>query len=312
MSDTPGSSITASVLLATDLSARSDRALDRAVMLARHWRARLIVLSVIPSMQELDFNEQIFGTPPWKRPEQLAQQVERQLRRDLGGLEVSVHARVEAGTVGPTVLRVAREERAKMIVVGVARNEIFAEPSLGSTAGWLARHASEPILVVQRRPRHAYRSMALATDFSSATRHALWQTLSLFGEPLSLALVHGFEASRIGARDVNRHAAVAQQREHVETEAHQFIDALKLSSELRLRTLSILDHADPVRLLRDYVRDHDIELAIIASHGRNALFDLLLGSVAQRMLATVQTDMLIVREPDDEDSVVTGDDDGQG
>ena len=62
----------ASLLLATDLSARGDRAFDRAVQLARQWRARLVIATVLPSLQELDFHDPIFGTPPWQRPALLA------------------------------------------------------------------------------------------------------------------------------------------------------------------------------------------------------------------------------------------------
>ena len=36
------------ILVATDLSARSDRALDRATALAAEWNARLVVLHALP------------------------------------------------------------------------------------------------------------------------------------------------------------------------------------------------------------------------------------------------------------------------
>ena len=55
MLSAPLQSHPASLLLATDLSARCDRALARAVALARQWQARLVVLCVLPGpvQQEL-------------------------------------------------------------------------------------------------------------------------------------------------------------------------------------------------------------------------------------------------------------------
>lgn len=52
---------------------------------------------------------------------------------------------------------------------------------------------------------------------------------------------------------------------------------------------------EPGRLLREYVRDHEADLVVVASHGRSGLFDLLLGSVAGRIVAGVGTDPLLVR-----------------
>ena len=42
------------VLLATDLSARCDRALDRAVQLAQQWQAQLVAVNVAESTQTPD------------------------------------------------------------------------------------------------------------------------------------------------------------------------------------------------------------------------------------------------------------------
>lgn len=52
---------------------------------------------------------------------------------------------------------------------------------------------------------------------------------------------------------------------------------------------------EPARLLREYVRDHEADLAVVATHGRSGRFDLLLGSVAGRIVASVETDPLRVR-----------------
>ncbi|HEY0333413.1 MAG TPA: universal stress protein [Stenotrophomonas sp.] len=285
-----------SLLLATDLSARGDRAFDRAVSLARQWRARLVIATVLPSTQELDFHDPILGTPPWQRPALLAELVAKRLRRELHAEDVEIEVHIESGAVGPALLRVAQAAGCGLIVAGIARNALFSLPSPGSSVAWLSRHASIPLLVVHRRVQGPYRSMALASDLSDAPGQALRAALAMFGEPLSLALVHGYSVPRLGQRDTHPGTALAQARERAHQAVEHSVEGLGLSTGLRANVDFALADAEPSRLLRDYVRDHDIELAIVGGHGRSALSGLLLGDVAARILATVQTDTLFVRE----------------
>ena len=74
------------ILLATDLSARSDRALDRAVQLARQWNSILIV---VHALEKPPLNppwwSQLEETPSWRRPPDPAKEIEEQIRRELSG-----------------------------------------------------------------------------------------------------------------------------------------------------------------------------------------------------------------------------------
>ena len=59
----------------------------------------------------------------------------------------------------------------------------------------------------------------------------------------------------------------------------------------------LVEQGDPERLIYEYVRERDVDLVALGSHGRSALFNILIGSVAQRLLASLPCDALIVREP---------------
>ncbi len=285
-----------SLLLATDLSARGDRAFDRAVQLARQWDARLVVATVLPSTQELDFHDPILGSPPWQRPAVLSQLVERRLRRDLAVDDIDLEVQVEHGAVGPALLRVAQSHGCGLIVAGVARNALFTQPSLGSSVGWLSRHATQPLLVVHRRVHGPYRSLAWASDLSPTATRALHEALALFGDPVRLTALHAFQVPRLGQRDAHAATAVAQARTRAQDALHDGLDALGLPTSLRGRMESVVSDAEPSRLVRDYVRDHDTDLVVVGGHGRSALTGLLLGDVAGRILNSVQTDTLFVRD----------------
>lgn len=289
----------ASILLATDLSARCDRALDRAVQLAGQWGARLVVATVVPAEQDQELFEDMLGSPSWQQrlsPQRLA---ERRLLRDLGELAAPppLKLRVEHGHVGRTLLQVAHEEGCGLIVTGLASDKAFEPQVLGSTVSWLAQHSPLPLLVVHGRARAPYRNLAVASDFSEPSQLALDTALALFGPPLRLALVHGLEVPRLGLLTGDRAAVETQARDEARAQARAMVDGAGLSPELATQAALIVEPGEPARILRDYVRDHDIELVAVGTHGRGALFDLVLGSVAKRLLAVLETDTLLVRDP---------------
>lgn len=290
-----------SLLLATDLGARCDRALERAITLARHWQARLVVVSVLPPLEQHELSEELFGQADWGPSLGPLQYAQRRLQRDLGELASGVEAslRLEQGAVGPAIARVAQETGCGLIITGLAGDAAFQQPRLGSTVTWLARHSEVPLLLVRNRAHRPYRSMVLANDHSAPCRHALHSALSLFGEPLQLSLVHALELPRAGLLTTPLAELQAQARQAANQRDRQFLDGCTLSDALRQRLVLASDDGEPARVLGRYVRDHDSDLMIVASHGRSPLSQLLLGSDAQRLLAQAATDTLLVRRPPD-------------
>jgi nucleotide-binding universal stress UspA family protein len=55
----------------------------------------------------------------------------------------------------------------------------------------------------------------------------------------------------------------------------------------------------PHRAILDYVRDHDIDLVVMRTHGRRGLSHFLLGSVTERVIRTASVPVLTVRVADD-------------
>ncbi len=118
------------LLLDSDLSARCDRALDRALLLARQWQARLVVATVVENDPGKSLADDVLGTADSQRPS-ARQRAVRRLLRDLGELEElpPLTVRVERGQVDRTLLQVARGESCGLIVTGLARDTLF-EPQV--------------------------------------------------------------------------------------------------------------------------------------------------------------------------------------
>lgn len=289
---TPGT-----ILLATDLSARCDRALDRAVQLARQWQARLVAVTVVDPGTLSETRVRAAPQPSWGGDDNgpVARTL-RQLRRDAAATDVDIVVRVEEGRVNETLARVAAEEGAGLIVTGIARSESLGRTVLGSTVDWLVRHATVPVLVVRDRTRGAYRNIVLASDFSPSARLALERAAGLFaGVPMTV--FNAFEVPFLGMMDPKAQSAIAQGREAATREGQDFLASAALDPAPREAIRLHVEHGEPVRLTYEYARDHEADLIVLGTHGRSALFDILIGSIARRILETAATDILLVRNP---------------
>lgn len=281
------------MLLATDLSARCDRALDRAVQFAREWQSELVVMTVVETPERPD----PLAVPVWPPVEDDATRLrlaQRQLERDAAGLGVPARVRIAHGNAARAIGRTADDDGCGVIVTGMARNEPFGRLLLGSTVEQLARRAAQPVLVVRNRVHGAYRRVLVATDFSDASRHALHAAARLFADR-ELILYHAHAVPT--AADA---AARARSRHDIESgECAEFIAGSDLPAEVRARLRVVIEGAGLELALGPFVREHEVDLAVLGTQGRTGLMNVLLGSVAARLLHWLPCDTMIVRQPHD-------------
>ena len=167
------------VLFATDLSARCDRALDRSVILARAWGSHLVAVHAIEEMDRFYTAGLQQNLPSWQSPPDPPRSAEEQLRHDMrqgGHIAATV---VERGEPVDVILRASDAHRGELIITGIARDETLGRFILGTTVDRLLRNSSVPVLVVKQRARSIYRCVAVAVDLSAASRRAL-QTATAF------------------------------------------------------------------------------------------------------------------------------------
>lgn len=283
----------ARVLLATDLSARCDRALDRAVQLAEAWRAELLVLHVleVPSAPDL-----VLSWADGEDDRARLERARRQLHADLAGLEARGRVELAHGDVAAVIAQTAEREGCGLIVAGMARDEPFGRFLVGSTVEKLARSATQPLLVVRSRPRAAYRRVVVATDFSAPSRHALQAAAGLFpGADLTLYNAQPPVAPSLGFEPLH----VQGQRElaAAAVEAEAFIAASGLPEAQRGALATAIEAGAIETLLARYVREQGVDLVVLGTQGRGGLLGALLGSVATQLLAWLPCDTLTVRAP---------------
>ncbi|OYW83380.1 MAG: hypothetical protein B7Z20_12685, partial [Sphingobium sp. 32-64-5] len=152
------------ILMATDFSTRSDRALRRAVFLAGKQGAALTLVHVVDDDQ----------------PRALVDQQARAARTLLeeGARTIAEVDRVPADAVVTTgdafagILRVSDEVEPELIVVGPHRRQ-FLDTFIGTTAERTIRRGNRPVLMANAVPTGAYQRSLLAIDFDEASSAAV-------------------------------------------------------------------------------------------------------------------------------------------
>jgi nucleotide-binding universal stress UspA family protein len=283
------------ILLATDLSARCDRALDRAALLASSWGAELVVLHALEEVDDLHTSSLGHRLPSWRRPPDAARIAEEQLRNDMMAVPASVSVMVEDGKPAEVILRAVKTQGCGLIVTGIARDETFGRFGLGATVDRLLRRSKVPVLIVKSRARAPYQNIIVATDFSGSSRHALRAATRLFPEQ-RLSVFHAYEAPLAGMTpDAARHEE--EYRKVAADDCAKFLTTVGLPDRHKRGLKLLVENGEPGQLIRQYARDRAVDLVVLGTHGRTALLEVLIGSTAKQILSALSCDALVVREP---------------
>ncbi|EHY88578.1 universal stress protein [Saccharomonospora azurea] len=267
------------VLAATDLSVGAGLAVRRAARLAAAHGAQLIVVSVVsPSLAD---ELSSFAADAFEE-------------------HVATHAGDEAelvlrqGPVSDTILAMAAERSADLLVLGAHGGRGLAGNLTGPTTENVARASSIPVLVV-RTPVADYRTVVLAVDHTEPARRA-----AEFGTALTPSATHllahvsvviGEQLLRLQGRD---EADLARLREASTAEIRPRIEAL--AEQLTPRPDAVVvGSGAPQRALPELVSHYAADLVVTGSGSSTRFERVLLGSVAQSVLRYAPADVLVVR-----------------
>lgn len=274
------------LILATDLAARTDRAFDRAVRLARRWDARLLIVHAVESTPRS-------REPSWRRGADPVEAARRKIQFDYPGWEgVDSAIEVREGKAQDVILEAAAREDTELIITGIARENPYGRDELGEVVPALAKHAPCPVLVVKKRIATEPRRVVVASDLTDVSHAALDMALGLFG-PGRLTLFNAFDIpyrGLVGDRD----ALETSMRPGVLEECRAvLVDAAGESVAAQIEVIAEL--GAPAPILAKLVADRDIDLVVTGTYGHTGVMDVLLGSTAMEIMAEVPCDVLVAR-----------------
>lgn len=280
------------ILLATDLSPRCDRALDRAAALAAQWGSALVAVHALEKFEPGSL--EAAQLPSWRRPPDPVSLARKQLLAEVSAVADKATVLIAKGDPTEAILTTAQTEQCELIVIGVARDELLGRFSLGRTVDRLLRRARTPLLVVKDRPRGPYRHIVVATDFSDSSRHALEAAARFFPEQ-KLTIFHAYDAPMSGLM-TDSASYRRDYRQVAVRECEAFLETVDRPSTWQAPHV-LIESGLPTFLLRDYVREKGVDLVVLGTHGRSAIFEIFIGSVAKAIMEEAPCDALVIREP---------------
>lgn len=278
------------IMVATDFSERSDRAVRRAALLARQFDATIVLIHVVDDDQP----RRIVDT---ERDE--AEMLLRQTAETLGQVDgVVCETRAILASPFAGIIREVEASDPDLLVIGPHRRQILKDVFIGTTAERTIRLVGCPVLMVNAVPAGNYRHVMQTTDLSDGSRDALQRFLRLgIGNAARKTLLHVYDApalrlamSHTLARD-DQEQYLADERKGALRELSEFIATAELG-----KVMPIARHK-ATTAHHEILRAADVEkadLIVLSTHGQTGLLKLLIGSVTERVLRSSSIDVLAI------------------
>lgn len=289
------------ILFPTDFSEGAARAFPQAAFLADWHDADLHILNATGRHQhDYEATREHFPIPSETLAEWLRGTLESASEAsgiDLSALPIT-QEQIESAAPAETILDYTEENAIDLIVMGTHGRRGVNRMLFGSVAEEVVRNAPCPTLTIrndaEQAPGKAVRRVLAPVDFSDASDEAVQHAKEIaltYGAEIDLLHVveepvypsaYGYEAAAFPTAEVieNVEAQLGDMaREQIGYE-HVTIEA---------RT------GNPAHEILDYIDENEVDLTVIATHGRTGLDRMLLGSVAERVLRRSPSPVFIAK-----------------
>lgn len=266
------------MVVATDLSPRSDRAVARAFVIASQFKVKLELVSVVDE----DLPGDIAERARLEFEARMAQFAAAQKGADKVDYSVSVTVDDPVGGL------VAAAAGADLLIMGLHRRRPLMDMFVSTTLEKVIRATETPVLVVKDPADHPYSRILAALDLSPASTAAIALARTLAPD----AECRAFHAFRIAFKGfVGGESAGAQSIDRREAEK-ALAKWRESAGDLSELAVEVIENS-PNGAMRECIDAFSPQLIVIGAHGRNALNPYLLGSFAAELLADPPVDLLV-------------------
>jgi nucleotide-binding universal stress UspA family protein len=277
------------LVVATDFTVRSDRALRRALLIARGLGAQLTLVHVI----DADFPAKLAAAEQTAASLILDDLVDTLRTSD--GIEADWRLAVDDVHAG--VLSVADEIDADLIVIGPHRSRL-RDIFVGTTAERVVKKSTRPLLIAVEQANAPYGRTLLALGLDEASKSAASQALAIgIFEHTEVVVMHAFDAPAEGLlkRSMELPAVVA---DYVDGERETAREKLReMRDELGLPVTGqyvVAAKGSPARTILETALELDSDLIVLGTSQPKGFERALIGSVAADVIRDAHRDIMII------------------
>jgi nucleotide-binding universal stress UspA family protein len=271
-------------LVATDLSPRADRAVQRAFRLARALDAELVLVAVIDEDLPVEIARQLSEAAEIRLGQFAASMPHsRDVRHD---------TRIVIGDPARAIPSAAAELGADLLILGLHRRRDFLDMIRETTMERIVRHCGRPVLLVHDPADHVYARVLAALDFGPASTAALTLAAAIAPE----ADLFGLHALHVPYRSLIVPHGGAGVAASFRRSAEMQLKAWRAAEEVpaHLKAVDIVEGAAHL-VLSQRIAELKPDLLSLGAHGRVGAAPALLGSLANDVMRDPPCDVLIAR-----------------
>lgn len=276
-------------LMATDLSARSDRAVERAVMLAQEHDAYLTIMHVI--------DDELPSTLADAQEDAAKQAIDEHVDKLAAGNRDRISIEVVSGRPHADILEMSEKVEAELVILGMHREDAFKDRFRGTTAERIIRAGGVPVLLAKDRVIRPYKKVIVGVDFSVHSRRAV-EFAANFVPSGEFHLVHAYGVPFEGflyGHDTKRQVAQLHEVEFEKMMDEEMATFLASLDEKSAGVDRIMKQGTVREVIFDQARRLKPDLVVMGTHGRTGIAHAFLGSVAEDLLRAPPCDVLAVK-----------------
>ena len=277
------------LLVATDFSPRSDRALRRASLIARKVGAALSLVHVVDG----DWPDALIE-PERAAAADLLAALATTIRESDG---IETNWSIVVNDVHAGILAAAAELKSDLIMIGPHRSRL-RDVFVGTTAERLVRQCTCPLLVAAGTPVGPYRTTLLALDFDEASKSAGRAALDMgIFDHTHVVIMHAFDAPGEGMmkRSMEHPATIERYVEEVSGAATKNLQALLVELGLPPAARNVVSmKGTPARTILESARHAEADLIVLGTNQRKGFERVLVGSVTADVIRDAHRDVLII------------------
>jgi nucleotide-binding universal stress UspA family protein len=292
----------AKLLVPLDGSQLAERALEPALQMAQFANSQIVLLRV-PVFRQVMLPDAAGEVVVWDenlddRTQAEAEDYLEQIRSRYP--HINIITRVISGDEAGVIIDTAGREAADLVIMSTHGYSGFTRWVMGSVTERVLRHAPCPVLVV--RKEGPISNVVITLDGSPLAESALEPGLAIaryFGARACLLRVYyGGSLTEKERVQINwtEGESGASLYEQVQAGVKQYLDELAQAHQSAGQIIeTAVMEGSPAFTILDYAEARSTDLLVMATHGRTGLRRFVYGSVTEKMMRSIDCNILIIR-----------------